>query len=56
MKLSAPRQITWLIAVVVGGLGILGNFASVPVVSPNAFWFVTGGFALLVVATLFKDV
>lgn len=51
MKLSAPKQITWIIAVVLGVLGLLGNLMTIPVVSGAAFLFVFFGFALLVVAT-----
>lgn len=51
MKLSAPKQVTWVIAVVLGVLGFLGTFATIPMVSANAFWFVFIGFALLAVAT-----
>lgn len=51
MKLSAPKQITWIIAVIFGVLGLLGTYASIPVASDNAFWFVFIGFAILAVAT-----
>lgn len=51
MKLSAPKQITWIIAVVLGVLGLLGTLITIPVVSGSAFWFVFFGFALLAVAT-----
>jgi hypothetical protein len=54
MKLSAPKNITWWIAVVLGGLGILGSFISLPFVSANAFWFVAVGFVLLALATCLK--
>jgi hypothetical protein len=55
MKLSAPKVITWWIAVVVGVLGILGNFTNIQFVSGNAFWFVAVGFVLLALATFLKD-
>ncbi len=55
MKLSAPKVITWWIAVVLGVLGILGSFMSLPLVSANAFWFVAVGFILLALATFLKD-
>ena len=55
MKLTAPKVITWWIAVIVGVLGILGHFASIPFVSTNDFWFVAVAFVLLAVATYFKD-
>lgn len=54
MKLNAPKNITWWIAVVVGVLGILGNFITLPVVSGLAFWFVVVGFALLALGTFMK--
>lgn len=55
MKLSAPKNVTWWVALIVGVLGFLGTFISIPFVSANAFWFVFVGFALLVLATLLKD-
>ena len=51
MKLSAPKNITWIIAVVLGVLGLLGTFVTIPVVSGAAFWFVFIAFAILAVAT-----
>jgi hypothetical protein len=55
MKLSAPKTITWWIAVILGVLGILGSFMSIPFVSGYAFLFVAIGFVLLALATLLKD-
>ncbi len=54
MKLSAPKNVTWWIAVVVGVLGILGSFVSIPFVSDNYFLFVVVGFVLLALGTLLK--
>jgi protein-S-isoprenylcysteine O-methyltransferase Ste14 len=54
MRLNAPKNVTWWIAVVVGVLGILGSFTSLPLVSDNYFWFVVVGFVLLALATLLK--
>ena len=56
MKLSAPTQMVWVIALVLGILGVLGKFMLIPVVSANAFWLVTLGFAVLVLGTAFKGV
>lgn len=56
MKLSAPKNITWIIAVVLGVLGLLGNFITIPVVSGLAFWFVFLGFAILGVATFVEGI
>jgi heme/copper-type cytochrome/quinol oxidase subunit 1 len=54
MQLSAPKQITWWIAVVVGVLGILATLVTIPVLSGFAFWLVVIGFLLLAVATLIE--
>ena len=54
MKLTAPKTITFWIAVVLGLLGLfsfLGVFALLPI---EAFWLVFIGFALLVVALMVK--
>ena len=55
MKLSAPKQTTWWIALVVGVVGILAHLVTIPVLSGFAFWLVVVAFALLVVATFIKD-
>jgi nicotinamide riboside transporter PnuC len=55
MKLSAPKTVTWWIAVVLGVLGILGNFVTLPFVSGLSFWLVAIGFVLLALATYLKD-
>ncbi len=54
MKLSAPTQPVWIIAVVLGCLGILGHFVTIPTVSANAFYLVAAGFVLLAAATMLK--
>lgn len=54
MRINPPKMITFWIALIVGVLGILGNFVAIPVVSGLAFWFVTVGFLLLVAGLLVK--
>lgn len=56
MKLNAPNQTFWLVAIVLGVLGILGKMAVIPtaMIADNAFWLVTGGFAILALTTIFK--
>ena len=51
MKLSAPKQLTWWIAVVVGALGFIGKFVTLPLISGLSFWLLFIGFALLALAT-----
>ena len=53
MKLSAPKQITWIIALILGIVGILATVASVPVITPAiGFWLLVVGWALLLIATI----
>ena len=54
MKLNAPKQVTWIVAVVAGALGFIGTYVSIPVVSGIAFWLVFGAFVLLALATYLK--
>ena len=51
MKLNAPKTITWWIALIVGAVGLIGSFVSLPIVSGIAFWLVVVALALLLVAT-----
>ena len=46
MDLSAPKQITFWIAVVLAVLGLLGQLATIPVLSAFSFWILLVGFIL----------
>jgi uncharacterized membrane protein HdeD (DUF308 family) len=53
MKFSAPKQITWIIALILGVVGILANLASIPVITPViGFWLLVVGWLLLLIATI----
>ena len=57
MKLSAPKMVTWLVALVVGVIGILIHVGSLSIVAVPfglGFWLVVVAFVLLLVATLMK--
>jgi hypothetical protein len=56
MKLSAPRQITFWIAVVVAVLGVLAGLVTIPVLSGIAFWLVVIAFVILVVGNLAEGI
>ena len=56
MKLSAPRHVTWWIALIAGGVGVLEHYHVVhlPVVGRYATLLITGAWALLILATFLK--
>ena len=56
MKLSAPKVITFWIAVALAVLGLIGALFTVTFLTENAFWFVLVGFIVLAVANLTKGI
>lgn len=56
MNLSAPKQITWTIAVVLGILGILGQYGVVAALAPYAIWMLIIGWALLAIGSMVEGV
>lgn len=54
MKPSAPKKFIWIIALILGIIGIVGHFVSIEYVSVYQFWLVVGGFGLLALGTTFK--
>lgn len=52
MKLSAPRFVFWLIALILGIAGLLGVLVpTIPVLPGLAFWLVLIGLGLMLLAT-----
>jgi hypothetical protein len=56
MSLSAPKHVTWWIALVAGGVGLLEHFRvlHLPYVGHYASLLIVGAWALLIVATRLK--
>ena len=54
MKLTAPKIMTWLIAVFLGVIGLVAYLGAVTSIAPYAFWFEAVGLALLVLGTAIK--
>jgi hypothetical protein len=50
MNLSAPKQITWWIALALVVIGIIAQLVTIPVLSGLAFWIVVIAAVLLLVA------
>jgi L-asparagine transporter-like permease len=55
MSLSPPKQVTWVIALILTLVGLLANLMSIPPLSRYAFWFVLAGAVLLLLATMLND-
>ena len=56
MKLSAPRMITWIIALILGVVGILAMLLAIPGLVGFAFWLVVLGWLVLAVATAVEGI
>jgi len=54
MKLSAPTQAVWIIAIVLGVVGILGHVLPIAAVAGYSFWLVSVAFILLALGTTLK--
>jgi heme/copper-type cytochrome/quinol oxidase subunit 1 len=52
MNISAPKQTTFWIAVVLAVLGVLASLVSIPVLSGFSFWLVVIGFVVLAAGNL----
>jgi hypothetical protein len=54
-RLSAPTMAVWLIALIVGAVGILNHLGSLHLrLGVEDFWLVAGSLVLLLVANLLK--
>ncbi len=54
LKLSAPKEVVWIIALILGVVGILGAMGIVAAFGAYAFWLVVAGWALLLIATIMR--
>ena len=54
LKLSAPTQIVWIIALILGLVGVIATLGVIPTLSAYAFWLVVAGWALLLIATVIR--
>jgi hypothetical protein len=54
MKLSAPTQLVWIIALVVGIVGIIAAIVTIAVLSDLAVWIIAAAWLILIVSTAIK--
>ena len=55
LKLSAPKVVTFWIAVILAILGLLAFLGTISALSAYAFWLVAAGFVLLALGNLMKN-
>ncbi|TDR17482.1 hypothetical protein [Marinicella litoralis] len=57
MNLSAPKQVVFLIAVILAVLSVVSaKVTAIPVVTGHEYWFLVGGFVLLALGNLVKGI
>ena len=54
MKLSAPTQGAWIVALIVGIIGILASLVAIPGLSGFALWIIVLAWVILLVTTAIK--
>jgi type IV secretory pathway VirB3-like protein len=54
MKLSRPKESTFIIAVVLAVLALLGKLTAIAFVTANGFWILLVAFVLLALGNLYK--
>lgn len=54
MKLTPPKVVTWVVALIIGVIGVIGKLGGF-LAADLSFWFVVVAFVILVLATLWRD-
>ncbi len=54
MQLSAPKQATFWVAVIIAVIGVIASLVTIPGLSGLAFWLVVIGFIILAAANMLE--
>jgi hypothetical protein len=55
-RVTAVKYVTWVISLVLGVIALLGHYAVITgTIAANAFWFAIAGLALMLVASLVRN-
>ena len=52
--MNPPKQVTWLIALLIALVGVIAHFVAIPVLSGVSFWLVLVACLLILVANVMK--
>jgi hypothetical protein len=53
---SSPKKLTWAIALILGIVGIVAHFISIPVLTDYNYWLLLAGFVVFVFGTTFNGI
>ena len=53
---SAPNLLLWIVALIVGFLGVLGHYVNIDILSKYNFEMLLIGFILLVIGTAYRKI
>ena len=56
MRFNAPTTVAFVISLVLAALGLLSLVLYIPLISPNAFWFMAAAWAVLALGNILKGV
>jgi hypothetical protein len=56
MTPSAPKQITWILGLLFGILGIIGHYTNVQILTEYNYVLLLAGFILLALGTTLKEI
>jgi hypothetical protein len=54
MNLSAPKQVIFLLSLIIVALAVISRFTPIPYITPNMFWVAIIGYLLLVAGVTTK--
>ncbi|MCL2154220.1 MAG: hypothetical protein FWH53_01010 [Leptospirales bacterium] len=54
MRLSAPKQIVFLISLILAIIAVIGYFVAIPFVSLYGWWILLAGYVLLALGVFLK--
>lgn len=55
MSRDVTNSLMWWVALILGVLGIIGHFVTIPVITTYAFWLVVVGFVLFLIMPVLDE-
>jgi len=55
MSTDVTNSLMWWLALIIGMLGIIGHFITIPVITSFAFWLVVPGFLMFLIMPVLDE-